>query len=276
MICPLCRHRSKAGAHACAACGVDFMKWLHLQGGKAAARRRHPPHPRSLPPAARAAAAAGLVAFLALAFWRARGADASSSPATGSAAAAAAPAPAVDRLSDIHGKALAEGRLYGVELMRDELERRYEQGGRAFSDEALAAVAAEAGVAPPREVPLRDDEAALMAKCRKGGAWAYGSLPARPEAGVECWAAGVGYPRRWVLQHWSPKRKMWSAFPEADAARAVRRILQVNFPPEREQAVRDAADLALAQPGADRRRALLAYYGYLAEREGAMAALTRF
>jgi hypothetical protein len=197
------------------------MKWLHLQGGKAASRRKHPLPARGLPPMARAAAAAGLVAFLALAFWRARGADAS--PAAAPRAGAAAAAPAVDRLSDIHGK-----------------------------------------------------EAALMAKCRKAGVWAYGSLPARPEAGVECWAAGVGYPRRWVLQHWSPKRKVWSAFPEADAARAVRRILQVNFPPEREQSVRDAADLALAQPAADRRRALLAYYGYLAEREGAMAALGRF
>lgn len=250
------------------------MKWLNLQGGKAASRRRHAPPARGLPPAARAAAAAGLVAFLALAFWRARGADASPPSAQRSGGGAAAPT--VDRLSDIHAKALAEGRLYGVELMRDELARRFEQGGRAFSDEALAAVAAEAGVAPPREAPLRDDEAALMAKCRRGGAWAYGSLPARPEAGVECWAAGVGYPRRWVLQHWSPKRRVWSAFPEADAARAVRRILQVNFPPEREQSVRDAADLALAQPTADRRRALLAYYGYLAEREGAIAALTRF
>ncbi|TPW18686.1 MAG: hypothetical protein FD126_3354, partial [Elusimicrobia bacterium] len=67
MICPLCRVRAKPGAAACAACGVDFMKWLRLQGGKASGGRKAPRKRRAWEPAAAAAAAAAL----AVAMWRA-------------------------------------------------------------------------------------------------------------------------------------------------------------------------------------------------------------
>ncbi|TBR20750.1 hypothetical protein EPO15_12185 [bacterium] len=265
MICPLCRRRSASGAVACEACGVDFMKWLHLQGGKASVRRK--PRRKEWAPAL----ALGALAALALVVWRTR-APVVPAPSTPAAASMRAPA-AVDPLSDIHARSLDEGRLYGVELMRGELEASFERGRRSVSDEGLAAVAARVGLGPPQESPLRDDEAALMAKCRKGGVWAYGSLPPRPEAGVECWAAGEGYPRRWVRQHWSPKRGLWSAYAEPDAARAARFVLATNFSEEREQDARAEASRALTQPGADRHLALLRYYGFLAEREGALAAL---
>lgn len=157
--------------------------------------------------------------------------------------------------------------------MRDELERAWTQGTRALSDEGLAAVAAQSGLRPPQETPLRDDEAALAAKCLKDGAWVYGSLPAFPDAGAQCWAAGVGYPRRWVRQHWQPERRAWGAYAEADAARAARFVLMTAYSAEKEVAARQAADAALARTdAAERRRALLGYYGFLAEREGALAA----
>lgn len=272
VICPLCRKRSPSGAASCASCGVDFMKWLRLQGGKAAAGKKAPRPRRGWEPFAAAAAAAAL----AVAMWRAGKTEARADAPAPVPVVSAEPEGSAMALSDIHSRALAEGRLYGVELMRDELERRYIEGGRAFSDDGLAGVAAELGMPVPQEQPLRDDEAAMQAKCLKDGAWSYGPLPARPTAGAQCWAAGSGYPRRWVRQHWNPKRKAWSAYAEPEAARAVRHILSTRFSPEREEAVRDAATLALARPEGDRRQALLAYYGFLAEREGALAALRRY
>lgn len=115
-----------------------------------------------------------------------------------------------------------------------------------------------------------------MAKCRRGDAWSYGSLPARPEAGLECWAAGSGYPRRWVLQHWQPKRCRWGPCREQDAARAARAVLSETYAPSREEELRQTSSLSLGRPEADRRAALLAYYGFLAEREGALAGLAEF
>lgn len=246
------------------------MKWLQLQGDKALGHRKHTSRASELSPGLRAAAAVCLAALLALAAWRVRGAH---EPAgSGSAEPTSRPA-SPDRLSDIHARALTEGRPYGVELMRDELERAWMQGTRAISDEGLATVAAQSGLGPPQETPLRDDEAALVAKCLKDGAWAYGSLPAIPDAGAVCWAAGIGYPRRWVRQHWQPKRQAWGAYPEADAARAARFVLMTGYSAEKEQAARQAADASLARTdAAERRRTLLSYYGFLAEREGALAA----
>lgn len=242
------------------------MKWLQLQGDKAQGHRRHSSRVPEFSPGLRAAAGVGLAALLAMAAWRVR-----ESPAV-PAAPPSRPASS-DRLSDVHARALTEGRPYGVELMRDELERAWTQGIRALSDEGLAAVAAQSGLGPPQETPLRDDEAALVAKCLKDGAWTYGSLPALPGVGAQCWAAGVGYPRRWVRQHWQPKRRTWGAYPEADAARAARFVLMTSYSAEKEQAARQVADVALARTdAAERRRALLAYYGFLAEREGALAA----
>lgn len=268
MVCPLCRKRSASGAAACSSCGVDFMKWLQLQGDKAQGHRKHSSHAPDFSPGLRAAAAAGLAALLALAAWRTRGSSVQAVPDEPTNRPAAP-----DRLSDIHARALTEGRSYGVELMRDELERAWTQGTRAVSDEGLAAVAAQSGLGPPLEAPLRDDEAALVAKCLKDGAWVYGSLPALPEAGAQCWAAGDGYPRRWVRQHWQPRRRAWGAYPEADAARAARFVLMTGYSAEKEAALRQAADVALARTdAAERRRALLGYYGFLAEREGALSA----
>lgn len=270
MVCPLCRKRSASGAAACSSCGVDFMKWLQLQGDKAQGHRKHASRVLEFPPGLRAAAAVGLAALLALAAWRTRGAPAVPEEPTSRPASP-------DRLSDIHARALTEGRSYGVELMRDELERAWTQGTRAISDEGLAAVAPQSGLGPPQETPLRDDEAALVAKCLKDNAWVYGSLPALPDVGAQCWAAGVGYPRRWVRQHWQPKRRSWGAYPEADAARAARFVLMTGYSAEKEQAARQAADVALARTdAAERRRALLAYYGFLAEREGALAASSSY
>lgn len=248
------------------------MKWLRLQGGKAQAPRRRPPRRRGWGPAA--AALGALLAGSAL--WRVGGPAAGPAATPPAAASAARVDPHALRLADLHGLALDEGRQYGVVLMRDELETRYEQGRRAFSDEGIASVGPGLGLSPPQEAPLLDSEPAMYAKCLRGGAWSYGALPARPEARVPCWAAGAGYPRRWVRQHWQPKRKVWSAYREVDAARAARHILRTRYTEERETELRDAASLALVQAGADHRRALLSYYGFLAEREGALAALERF
>lgn len=272
MVCPLCRKRSASGAASCASCGVDFMKWLHLQGGKASAGKRASRTRRGWEPFAAAAAAAAL----AVAMWRAGKTEVLGPGSAPVPAASAAEDSSATALSDIHARALAEGRLYGIELMRDELERHYVEGGRAFSDDGLTGVAAELGLPALQEQLLRDDEAAMQGKCLKDGVWGYGPLPALPTAGAQCWAAASGYPRRWVRQHWNPKRKAWSAYAEPEAARAVRHILAARFSAEREEAVRDAATLALARPEGDRRQALLAYYGFLAEREGALAALRRY
>ena len=56
----------------------------------------------------------------------------------------------------------------------------------------------------------------------------------------------------------------------------MRFILARDYSPEREQAARTAAAAALGRPDGDKRRALADYYGFLAEREGALAALSRY
>lgn len=270
MLCPLCRARCEAGLTACPSCGVDFMKWLHLQGGKAARPRQR----AAAVLGGRAAAWLLMLGAFAVFGWRARGSDAAGprAPAFPAPVVVKAPSPPVLEL------ARTEAEAYGVELPVGELLARYAQGQRAMLEGSFSAAAAELGIAPPRTVPLRGDEPAHYAKCLKAKAWSYGALPKHPEAGMSCWAAAPDLPRRWVHQHWQPRLKRWGDYPEADLARAWRRHIETAYSPENERVAREAVLRALAEPALDAARlrsALLGYYGWRAEREGALSMLER-
>ncbi|MBI2362025.1 MAG: hypothetical protein HYV15_01390 [Elusimicrobia bacterium] len=267
MLCPLCRARCEPNMPACPACGVDFMKWLHLQG-----RRAEAPAPRRSAASAiarRGALWAGLLSFFIVLGRRAPSGDASSGVRGPAHAPGASLARA--RLEPLLRRAGAEG--YGVELSMPELLERWRAGEASLGEGTADAWAGALGLAAPRTMPLGEREAATRGKCLREGRWAYGSLPSRPEAGVECWSLALEGPRRWVLQHWLRGRKAWASYPEGDLRRAWARQVETAYPPEREQALREAAARAVPLPPEARRAALLDYYGFLAEAEGARAAL---
>ena len=243
------------------------MKWLLLQG------RRAEPAPRRSAAASillRGAAWAGLLAlFLAIGRHTPSG-DASSGPAPAAPAVSAAQG----RLDELLEQAKAQG--YGVELSKEELGERWRAGEASLGDATADGLSAELGLPRPRTMPLGPREAATRGKCLREGMWVYGSLPERPEAGVECWSLALDEgPRRWLLQHWQPRRKAWSSYEERDLRRAWERRVATAYSPEREEALREAASRAIPLPPERRREALLEYYGFLAEADGARSALRR-
>lgn len=252
---------------ACPSCGVDFMKWLHLQG-----RRAEAPAPRrsaAFSIAWRGACWAALLALFIVLGRRAPSGDAA--PGVRARTAAPAALSPQSRLEPLLRRARAEG--YGVELTLGELLERWRAGEASLGEGTADAWAGALGLAAPRTMPLGEREAATRGKCLRDGRWAYGSLPSRPEAGVQCWSLALEGPRRWVLQHWLLGRKAWASYPEGDLRRAWGRQIEAAYPPEREQELREASLRAVSLAPERRREALLDYYGFLAEAEGARAAL---
>lgn len=246
------------------------MKWLQLQG-----RRAEPAPPRRSAASSivlRGAAWAGLLAAFLVLGRRAPSGDAS--PGLQSAPPARGAEAAEPRLEELLKRAKAEG--YGVELSLSELGARWRAGEASLGEATADALSAELGLPRPRTMPLGPREAATRGKCLREGMWVYGSLPARPEAGVECWSLALDEgPRRWLLQHWQLRRKAWSSYEERDLRRAWEHRVATAYSPEREEALREAASRAIPLPPERRRAALLEYYGFLAEADGARAALRR-
>ncbi|MBI5597940.1 MAG: hypothetical protein HY928_17800 [Elusimicrobia bacterium] len=269
MLCPLCRARCEPNMPACPSCGVDFMKWLHLQGRRAEASA--PRRSAAFSIVWRGACWAALLALFIVLGRRAPSGDAA--PGAGPRPPARSAAGPRDSLEPLLRRAKAEG--YGVELGMEELLERWRAGEASLGEGTADAWAGPLGIPAPSTMPLGEREAATRGKCMRGGRWDYGSLPSRPEAGVQCWALALEGPRRWVLQHWLLGRKAWASYPEGDLRRAWARQVETAYPPEREQALREAALRAVPSAPERRREALLDYYGFLAEAEGARAALGR-